>query len=64
MQNRLREIRKECGLTQKQVAELLGLKCEDRLSHWENGTAVPSVKNLLKLSEAYNSNLNDLLSID
>lgn len=51
--NRLREHRLKAGLTQKQVAEKLGLKCEDRLSHWERGQAMPSVRNLFKLCEIY-----------
>lgn len=62
MQNRLREIRKERGLTQKQVAELLGLKCEDRLSRWENGSAMPGVKNLLRLANIYKTLLAELFS--
>lgn len=53
MQNRLREIRKERGLTQKQVAELLGLDCENRLSRWEQGLSAPSLKNLLRLANIY-----------
>jgi len=31
--NNLKEYRLKARLTQKQVAELLGLQCEDRLSH-------------------------------
>lgn len=61
MKNNLRKIRKEKGLTQKQVAEKLGLKCEDRLSHWERGNAVPSVKNLLKLAEVYQVSVHEIV---
>ncbi len=53
MNNKLREIRLKRGLTQKQVAELLGLQCEDRLSHWENGHAMPGIKNLFRLAKIY-----------
>lgn len=53
MQNNLKAIRLKRGLTQKQVAEKLGLKCEDRLSHWERGSAMPSVRNLMRLAEVY-----------
>lgn len=51
--NNLREYRLKTGLTQKQVAELLGLQCEDRLSHWEKGISVPTITNLIKLLKIY-----------
>lgn len=49
----LKTLREQCGLTQKEVAARMGLKIEDRISHWERGTAMPSVKNLFKLMEIY-----------
>ena len=30
-----------------------GLDCADRISRWENGTAMPSVVNLFKLAAIY-----------
>jgi len=59
-QNKLRELRMKNNLTQKQVAKLLGLQCEDRLSHWENGLAMPSVRNLFRLANIYKVMPNDL----
>jgi transcriptional regulator with XRE-family HTH domain len=58
--NKLKEYRLKAGLTQKQVAEKLGLQCEDRLSHWERGQGMPSVLNLIKLSRIYKGTSNDL----
>ena len=43
--NNLKEYRLKAGLTQKQIAEMLGMQCEDRLSDWERGSDMPSVKN-------------------
>lgn len=51
--NNLKLIRLAVGLRQKDVAKLLGCKSEDRISHWENGSAMPSVPNLFKLCEIY-----------
>jgi len=53
MQNGLRSYRKAAGLLQSDVARELGLDCADRISHWENGTAMPSIINLFKLSAIY-----------
>ncbi|MFM2224733.1 MAG: hypothetical protein RJA07_935 [Bacteroidota bacterium] len=41
------------GLHQKDVAKLLNLKSTNRISRWEQGTAMPSVENLLQLSIIY-----------
>jgi transcriptional regulator with XRE-family HTH domain len=61
--NRLREYRLKEGHTQKQVAEKLRLQCEDRLSHWERGQAMPSLMNLFKLSKIYSVLPNDLFNL-
>ena len=51
--NNLRECRRKAGLTQYDVMVKLGLKSMDRISKWENGLKMPSVKNLLKLTTLY-----------
>ena len=58
--NNLKKLRIERGLLQKDVADLLGLHCQDRLSHWEVGRSYPSVPNLIKLCEIYKVSLTDL----
>ncbi len=55
--NNLKYYRLKAGLTQKQVAEKLGLhSSQDRISMWENGIAVPNILNLLMLCELYKMN--------
>jgi transcriptional regulator with XRE-family HTH domain len=51
--NKLRFHREQAGLTQKAVADVLGLDCRDRISRWENGVAMPSITNLCRLAEIY-----------
>lgn len=51
--NTLKEQRHRCGLLQQQVAELLGFKSGDRISHWEKGRNIPSLPNLIKLCVLY-----------
>ena len=53
MGNNLKKYRLEAGLTQKQVAQMLELDCENRLCRWEKGQAMPSVINLYKLARIY-----------
>jgi DNA-binding transcriptional regulator YiaG len=51
--NNLRTFRNKAGLRQIDVARLLNLDCADRLSRWENGSAMPNILNLFKLSALY-----------
>ena len=61
--NKLKEIREQRGLTQKQVAVLLNMKCEDRLSHWERAQAIPSLPNLIKLCQIYQVSTEELFPL-
>lgn len=51
--NRLRKHRILAGYSQKDVADILGMKSTSRISKWEQGTALPSLEYLLKLSILY-----------
>jgi transcriptional regulator with XRE-family HTH domain len=51
--NKLRFHRQQANLFQKDVAKSLGLDCADRISHWENGIAMPNVVNLFRLAAIY-----------
>lgn len=59
--NRLWRSRKAAGLTQKQVAFLLGHKSTSQISRWERGRRVPRTIDLLKLSAIYHRLVNDLV---
>ena len=47
---RLKELRKNKGLKQQEIAELLGVK-RNAYSDWENGKTEPSFENLIKLAD-------------
>ena len=51
--NSLRRYRKEAGLRQLDVARALGLNGCERISKWENGAAIPKIKNLFHLAILY-----------
>ena len=51
--NNLRAHRIKAGLRQLDVARALGLESTDRISRWENGSAVPHILNLFKLARLY-----------
>ncbi len=61
--NCLRRYRKARGLSQKEVAKILGLKSASAISRWENGLCLPSSMNLFRLASLYRT-MVDALFID
>ncbi|MGN6396903.1 MAG: helix-turn-helix domain-containing protein [Mucilaginibacter sp.] len=58
--NRLTLHRKLTGLSQREVARLLGFQTATQLSQWESGADMPSATNLLKLGIIYGTFPNEL----
>jgi len=48
------------GYSIKEVAGLLHIRCSNRLSRWEKGIAMPSLKNALKLGLLYHTLIEQL----
>ena len=59
----LQALRREKGLSQEQLAEMLGIS-RQAISKWETGDAMPDLPKLLKLSEALNVSLDTLCGIE
>ncbi|MFM2224732.1 MAG: hypothetical protein RJA07_934 [Bacteroidota bacterium] len=51
--NTLVDKRKVLGLRQRDVTIALSFGSTDRISHWEHGTAMPSLPNLFRLCALY-----------
>ncbi len=58
--NNLKALRLSMGYTQKQVCLYLEVSSEVSLSHWEQGTNVPGLENLIKLCLLYKITVFDL----
>ena len=56
MPNSLRHYRKRAGLTQQDVAQMLGLgkRGDDSVMQWERGYRFPNIVNWFKLGVLYN----------
>jgi len=61
--NNLKFYRKQAGLQQKQVAEILGVKSTSIISRWENNVSYPDLINAFKLATIYRV-MVDALYID
>ena len=59
--NQLYEKRKQAGLSQRQVAHLIGVS-DKAVSKWENGRAKPTTDTLRKLAALYRVSVEELLN--
>jgi transcriptional regulator with XRE-family HTH domain len=59
--NLLRRYRRAAGLSQRDVARILGLERPASVSRWECGERIPTPGRLLELSCLYHRLVNDLL---
>ena len=58
-----KKCRLEINLSQKQVAEELGIH-QSNISDWENDISRPDYEKLIQLAEIYNVTLYELLGIE
>ena len=56
--------RKECGFSQKELAEKIGAKNLTTVSSWERGISSPDADTIIKLCTLFNISLNDLYSVE
>lgn len=57
----LKEARRACGFTQKQVALQLEV-VESCYANWEQGRTEPNIEFLRKLSKIFNTSIDDLIN--
>ena len=60
---KLQELRKQKGLTQEELAEILFVS-RTAVSKWESGRGMPSIESLKVISKFFSVTLDDLLSSD
>lgn len=59
-QKNLKEQRKLCGYTQRQIAEKLGIS-QPSYIRYENGSSEPTLENLIKLADLFDVSADYLL---
>nr|DAJ48702.1 MAG TPA: helix-turn-helix domain protein [Caudoviricetes sp.] len=60
---KIKEFRKQKGLTQKQLGDLCGM-ADSAIRRYENGKANPKIETLQKIATALKCNLSDLMDAD
>lgn len=59
----LRDILKEYGITQKQLAEESGI-CESTISNYINKRMIPSMKSIVNIANALDITTDELINLD
>jgi transcriptional regulator with XRE-family HTH domain len=60
---KIKELRKENGLTQKQLAKILNIS-ETGFASWEQGLSEPNTDNIINLCQIFNVSADYLLGIE
>lgn len=63
MANKIKELRKKKGLTQKELSSLIGVS-QNTLSYWENGVYDIDTKSLQRLAAIFDVSVDYLLGKD
>ncbi len=59
----LKDARKQSGLTQKQVADVLNV-VESCYANWEQGRTEPNIEMLRRLGKIFNVSLDELINTE
>ena len=57
----IRKLRKEKGLTQKQLGEILGIS-QQAINAYENNNRVPNTKTVIKMAAAFDVDISELMN--
>ena len=57
-------MRKEKGITIKQIQEQMGFNTPQAIYKWQNGSTLPSLENLILLAELFNTSIEELIVIE
>lgn len=60
MLKNLRELRRKCGMTQKELGNVVGLT-QQTINKYENGNAEPNIRTLIALADYFETSVDYLI---
>ena len=60
----IRQIRKQCGMTVKDLQDIFGFATPQAIYKWQQGTALPTVDNLVVLSAVFGVPMESILAVE
>jgi len=58
------KLRKEAGLSVKELQDIFGFATPQAVYKWQHGTTIPSIDNLLVLSMVFGVTIDEILVVD
>ena len=58
------KLRKEAGLTVRDLQEMFGFATPQAIYKWQHGAAMPTIDNLVILAVAFNVPIDDIIIVD
>lgn len=58
------KMRKDAGLTVRDLQNIFGFGTPQAIYKWQNGTALPTVDNLVVLAAVFGCRIDDILVVD
>ena len=62
--NNICRLRKEKGITVKQIQEVMGFNTPQAIFKWQRGETMPSLDNMLVLSELFGKKIEEIVVIE
>ena len=59
--NNITRLRKEKGISVKQIQEVMGFNTPQAIFKWQRGETMPTLDNLIVLSELFNSTIEEIV---
>lgn len=60
----IKKMRKAAGLTVKELQNIFGFGTPQAIYKWQNGTALPTVDNLVVLATVFGCKIDDILVVN
>ena len=61
---RIMNLRKQSGLSVKELQNILGFATPNAIYKWQNGAAMPTLDNLIVLAAVFNVTIDDIIVTD
>lgn len=61
---KIEEMRKQAGMTVKELQEIFGFTTPQAIYKWQHGTAMPTIDNLVILAAVFGCRIDDIIVTD
>ena len=62
--NNIARLRKEKGISVKQIQEVMGFNTPQAIFKWQRGETMPTLDNIVVLSELFNTTIEEIVVVE